>query len=95
MHISVLCVALFSAVQNPAQTQGPDKSLLGSIFGGLVKPDEPGFALLIRYGGKDVYTQAEGLRDLRSKTKIDAAYRFPPRFLHQTVYRHGHHAARP
>ena len=95
MHISVLCVALFSAVQNPAQTQGPDKSLLGSIFGGLVKPDEPGFALLIRYGGKDVYTQAEGLRDLRSKTKIDAAYKFPPRFLHQTVYRHGHHAARP
>ncbi len=76
MHISVLCVALFSAVQNPAQTQGPDKSLLDSIFGGLVKPDEPGFALLIRYGGKDVYTQAEGVRDLRSKTKIDADTNF-------------------
>ncbi|MGC1366720.1 MAG: serine hydrolase domain-containing protein, partial [Candidatus Acidiferrum sp.] len=43
-----------------------------SIFGGLVKPDEPGFALLVRYGGNNVYTRTEGVRDLRSKAKIDA-----------------------
>jgi CubicO group peptidase (beta-lactamase class C family) len=76
MHISVLCVALFCAAQNPAQTQGPDKSLLDSIFGGLVKPDEPGFAVLIRYGGKEVYTRTEGVRDLPSKAKIDAHTNF-------------------
>jgi CubicO group peptidase (beta-lactamase class C family) len=76
MHICVLCVALFSAVQNPAQTQGPDKSLLDSIFGGLVKPEEPGFAVLIRYGGANVYTRAEGVRDLRTKAKIDAHTNF-------------------
>jgi CubicO group peptidase (beta-lactamase class C family) len=76
MHVSVLCVALFSAVPNPAQTQGPDKSLLDSIFGGLVKPDEPGFALLIRYGGENVYIRTEGVRDLRSKAKIDARTNF-------------------
>ncbi|MGC1413705.1 MAG: serine hydrolase domain-containing protein [Candidatus Acidiferrum sp.] len=50
--------------------------MLDSIFGGLVKPDEPGFALLIRYRGKNVYTQAEGLRDMRSKAKIDAHANF-------------------
>ena len=76
MHISVLCVALFSATQNPAQTQGPDKSLLDSIFGGQVKPDEPGFAMLIRYGGKDVYTRVDGVRDLRTKARIDAHTNF-------------------
>ena len=76
MRVSVLCVALFSAVKNPAQTQGPDKSLLDSIFGGLVKPDAPGFALLIRYGGVNVYIRAEGVRDLRSKAKIDAHTNF-------------------
>ena len=76
MHVSVLCVALFSAAQNPAQAQGPDKSLLDSIFGGLVKPDEPGFALLIRYGGENLYIRTEGVRDLRSKVKIDAHTNF-------------------
>jgi CubicO group peptidase (beta-lactamase class C family) len=76
MHISVLCVVLFSAVQNPAQTQGPDKSLLDSIFGGLVKPDEPAFALFIRYGGENVSIRTEGVRDLRSKAKIDAHTNF-------------------
>ncbi len=76
MHICVLCVALFSAVQNQAQTQGPDKRWLDSIFGGLVKPEEPGFALLIRYGGENVYTRTEGVLDLHSKAKIDAHTNF-------------------
>ena len=76
MHISVLSVALFCAAQNPAQTEGLDKSLLDSIFGGLVKPDEPGFAVLIRYGGKEVYSRTAGLRDLPSKAKIDAHTNF-------------------
>jgi CubicO group peptidase (beta-lactamase class C family) len=37
----------------------------------LVKPDEPGFAFLIRYRGRNAYMRTEGLRDLRSKAKID------------------------
>jgi CubicO group peptidase (beta-lactamase class C family) len=76
MPISLLCVAFLCAAQSPVQTQGPDKSLLDSIFGGLVKPDKPGFAVLIRYGKEDVYTRAEGVRDLRSEAKIDAHTNF-------------------
>jgi len=47
-----------------------------SVLAGLVKPDEPGFTVLIRYGGRTVYTRAEGVRDLRSKAKIDARTNF-------------------
>jgi len=47
-----------------------------SVLAGLVKPDEPGFTVLIRYGGRTVYTRAEGVRDLRSKAKIDAHTNF-------------------
>jgi CubicO group peptidase (beta-lactamase class C family) len=71
MLISVLCVASFYAAPSPGQTPGPDKTLLNSLFGGLVKPGEPGFAVLIRRGGREVYTRTEGVRDLRSKLKID------------------------
>ena len=76
MLISVLFMALLSVAPDWGQTRGPDKSMLDSIFGGLVKPNEPGFAVLIRYGGKDFYTHGEGVRDLRSKAKIDARTNF-------------------
>jgi CubicO group peptidase (beta-lactamase class C family) len=76
MHISVLCVALYFATENRSQFQGPDKGLQESVFVGLVKPDEPGFAVLLRYGGRDVFTRTEGVRDLRSKARIDAHSNF-------------------
>jgi CubicO group peptidase (beta-lactamase class C family) len=47
-----------------------------SVFAGLVKPDEPGFAVLVRLGGRNGYTRTEGVRDLRSKTKIDTRTNF-------------------
>src|SRR5271169_2946543 len=76
MSISLLCVAFFCSTQGSAQTQGPDKSLLDSIFGGLVKPDDPGFAVSIRYGKEDIYTRTEGVRERRSEAKIDTHTNF-------------------
>lgn len=76
MPISLLCLAFFSAAGNPAGTPGPDRRLLDSIFAGLVKPGEPGFALFIRYGGENVYLRTEGMRDLGSEAKIDAHTNF-------------------
>lgn len=70
--ISALCLALFCAGENRGQAHEPVKGLENSIFGGLVKPGEPGFAVLLRYGGRNAYTRTEGVRDLRSKAKIDA-----------------------
>jgi len=54
----------------------PVKSVEDAVFAGLVKPEEPGFAVLLRYGGKDFYLRTEGVRDLRSKAKIDSQTNF-------------------
>ena len=59
-----------------SQAREPVRSVEDSALAGLVKPDEPGFALLVRYGGRNAYTRVEGIRDLRSKTKIDARTNF-------------------
>jgi CubicO group peptidase (beta-lactamase class C family) len=71
-----LCLALVCAPGTHSQTQEPVKSVEDSVFTGLVKPGEPGFAALIRYGGRNAYTRTEGVRDLRSKTRIDARTNF-------------------
>jgi CubicO group peptidase (beta-lactamase class C family) len=58
------------------QSREPLGSVEDSVFAGLVKPDEPGFAVLMRYGGRNGYTRTAGLRDLRSKAKIDPRTNF-------------------
>ena len=47
-----------------------------AVFGGLVKPGEPGFALLIRGGGGNGFRRTEGVRDLRTNATIDARTNF-------------------
>jgi len=77
----VLCLGLFflspfcfETVRG--QMQGPVKSVEDSVLAGLVKPDEPGLAMLLRVGGRNGYIRTEGVRELRSKTKIDARTNF-------------------
>jgi CubicO group peptidase (beta-lactamase class C family) len=64
------CAALFCLHQNRVQAQEPVKSVEDSVFLGLVKPNEPGFAALVRYGGRNGYQRTEGVTDLGSKTRI-------------------------
>ncbi len=71
-----LWLTLFCALEIRSQIQEPVKSVEDSVFGGLVKPDEPGFAALIRIGGRTAYTRTEGVTDLHAKTKIDAHTNF-------------------
>src|SRR6266704_1475780 len=52
------------------------KTVIGAVFDGLVRPNDPGIAVLIRYGGKDSFRETHGVRDLRSKAKIDAHTNF-------------------
>jgi len=73
---ATLFLPLLHAPELLGQTREPVQSVEESVFGALVKPDQPGFAVLIRYGGRNVYTRAEGVRDLRSKAKIDARTNF-------------------
>src|SRR5882724_4952798 len=79
----ILCIAaatlflpLLHALELLGQTREPMQSVEDSVFAGLVKPDEPGFAVLMRYKGKNICTRTEGVRDRRSKAKIDALTNF-------------------
>src|SRR5882724_7021266 len=79
----ILCIAaatlffpLLHAPEFQGQTREPMQSVEDSVFAGLVKPGEPGFAVLMRYKGKDICARTEGVRDLRSKAKIDGPTNF-------------------
>src|SRR6266404_3985929 len=73
---ATLFLPLLHARELPSQTREPVQSVEESVFGSLVKPDQPGFAVLIRYDGRNAYKRAEGVRDLSSKAKIDARTNF-------------------
>jgi CubicO group peptidase (beta-lactamase class C family) len=49
----------------------------GAVFEKLVRPDEPGVAVLVRQDGKTVFERGYGVRDLRSRARLepDTAFR--------------------
>jgi CubicO group peptidase (beta-lactamase class C family) len=49
---------------------------MDNAFSGIVAPGDPGFALLVKKDGRIVFEKGYGVRDLRSKTKIDAQTNF-------------------
>src|SRR5258706_15572449 len=67
----LLAAAGNASPQNRQRTKTP----FDAVFDGLVQPDNPGIAVLIGYRGKDSF-RAYGVRDLRSKAKIDAHSNF-------------------
>ena len=70
MVAAALFVLPYSPVSH-SQSREPVGSIEESVFARLVKPGEPGFAVLIRYGGRNGYLRTEGVRDLRSNARID------------------------
>jgi CubicO group peptidase (beta-lactamase class C family) len=66
-----ILLVLFAAAGNArAQNRERTKTPLDAVFDGLIQPNDPGIAVLIRYGGKDSF-RTYGVRDLRSKAEID------------------------
>jgi CubicO group peptidase (beta-lactamase class C family) len=49
---------------------------MNDTFSEIVAPGDPGFALLVKKDGHIVFEKGYGVRDLRSKTKIDAQTNF-------------------
>ena len=45
-------------------------------FSGIASSDSPGFAVLVKKDGKTIFEQSYGVRDLRTKAKIDARTNF-------------------
>jgi CubicO group peptidase (beta-lactamase class C family) len=65
-----------AALDERGQEHERTKSAVDAVFNGLVQPQDPGMAVLIRQGGKDGFQETYGVRDLRSKAKIDAHTNF-------------------
>jgi len=75
---AILFLPSLYALELRSQTREPVKGGEDSALEGLVRPDEPGFAALtcLGAGGRNCYIRVEGVRDLRSRKKIDARTNF-------------------
>jgi CubicO group peptidase (beta-lactamase class C family) len=82
--VKLTCVTSIAAVlllggAREARAQSPEAARdkrIEAIFSGLSSSDAPGFAVLVRKEGHTVFERGYGLRDLRTKAKIDARTNF-------------------
>jgi CubicO group peptidase (beta-lactamase class C family) len=61
--------------QSQSPEAAPDKRI-EAVFSGVSSPEAPGFAVLVRKDGHTVFERGFGLRDLRTKAKLDARTNF-------------------
>ena len=72
--VLVLVAAAFPllAIRASAQTPViPSEQQIDAIFAPVTQESAPGLAVVVRKGGRTVYEKSYGLRDLRTKNKID------------------------
>src|SRR6267143_1308255 len=75
LKLMIVIVALFAlgaAAKPPAQSSetSADKQI-DAVFSAVTSPDAPGLAVLVRKNGRPVFERGYGVRDLRSKARID------------------------
>lgn len=73
LALSTLGFAIEAQSQEPVT---PMEKKIDAIFSGAASPDAPGLAVLVRRNGRAMFERGYGLRDLRTKTKIDAHSNF-------------------
>jgi CubicO group peptidase (beta-lactamase class C family) len=74
-----LSVVALVALGVRAKAQAPEMTTekkVDAIFSGAISPDSPGVAVLVRSNGQIIFERGYGVRDLRTKTKIDAHTNF-------------------
>jgi CubicO group peptidase (beta-lactamase class C family) len=75
--VIVALLPLATAAETPAQSsETPTDKKIDAVFSGVTSPDAPGLAVLVRKNGSPVFQRGYGVRDLRSKAKIDAHTNF-------------------
>src|SRR5258708_9444638 len=75
---STLFLMILVAASSPF-AQSPSRDLaeqFGSVFAGIASANTPGFAVLVKKDGRVVCEKGYGVRDLRTKTTIDAQTNF-------------------
>ena len=75
--LALVLLALGVPSQSQAQSsEGSREKQIDTLFSGVTSPDSPGFAALVRQNGKTIFEHSYGVRDLRTKSKIDAHTNF-------------------
>jgi len=75
--VTFALLTLGTAAKKPAQSsETPTDKRIDAVFSRLTSPDAPGLAVLVRMNGSIVFERGYGVRDLRSKAKIDAGTNF-------------------
>ena len=70
-------VSFIAASSSFAQSSAKEISRqMEDAFSGIASSDSPGFAALVKKDGKIIFEQGYGVRDLRTKSKIDARTNF-------------------
>lgn len=73
--MSLLVFAL-AVVGVGAPADAPREAATAAVFEGLVRGDEPGLAVLVRLDGETVFERCYGVRDLRTRERIEARTAF-------------------
>src|SRR5258708_23401011 len=78
IQTGVLFLMGFIAVSSSfAQSSARELSRqMEDVFSGIASSDSPGFAVLVKKDGKIIFERGYGVRELRTKTKIDAQTNF-------------------
>ncbi|HKN23922.1 MAG TPA: serine hydrolase domain-containing protein [Candidatus Acidoferrum sp.] len=71
--ILLAVITLQAAVPSP---QSAVTGRIDSVFSGLIRPGDPGAAVLVKQDGKILFEKGYGVRDLRSQAKIDPETNF-------------------
>lgn len=74
----VFILAFLAAAVQLATGEAKDarERQLDALFSQTISPDEPGCAVLVKHGGLNVLEKGYGVRDLRSRAKIDTYSNF-------------------
>jgi CubicO group peptidase (beta-lactamase class C family) len=75
----ILSMMALLALGITTKAQTPERTLdqkIDAIFSSVTSADSPGFAVLVRKNGSAAFERGYGLRDLRSKPRIDARTNF-------------------
>ncbi len=70
MRLAAAGLALALLGAGPAADR-PREAATAAVFESLVRADQPGLAVLVRFDGKTVFEGGYGVRDLRSRAQVD------------------------
>ncbi len=75
--VIVALLTLGTAAETPAQSsEAPTAKKIDALFSRVTSSDVPGLAVLVRKNGSTVFERGYGVRELRTKAKIDAHTNF-------------------